>query len=77
MMSHLLFPPGFGFMFIFMIIATVFWIWMLVDCVTRKFTSQVEKIAWVLGMLFFHVIISIVYYFAVKKSNPTGVMKTP
>ena len=38
---------------IFLIIA---WIWMIVDCVQRKFKSESDKIVWILVLLFLNLI---------------------
>lgn len=64
----------FGVLLVICIIAaaiwiTVFWILMLVDAVKRSFKSDGEKIAWVLIIIFLHVIGALVYYFAVKKED--------
>jgi len=52
--------------------AVVFWILMLVDSVKRSFKSDGEKIAWVLIIIFLHIIGALVYYFAVKKEAKVG-----
>ncbi|MBI2578120.1 MAG: PLDc N-terminal domain-containing protein [Candidatus Aenigmarchaeota archaeon] len=64
----------FGAMAVFMILivlAVVFWLWMLVDCLTRKdrnFPNKGgnERLIWVLVLLFLNVIGAILYYFLVK-----------
>ncbi len=48
------------------ILAFVFWIFMLVDCVKRKFKNDTEKIVWVLVIIFTHIIGALIYYFIVK-----------
>lgn len=45
----------------------VFWILMIVDCVKRKFKQDVEKIVWVLVLIFTGIIGALIYYFIVKK----------
>jgi hypothetical protein len=40
---------------------TVFWIWMLVDAIQNKGISEGEKIGWVLAIVFFHFIGSLLY----------------
>ncbi len=61
---------GFGFfMFSIMalaIFAIVFWIWMLVDCLGRKFKGDNEKLLWALVIIFGGIIGAIIYYFMVK-----------
>jgi len=68
MLWPLLFVPFF-FIFIIgiVILSFVFWIWMLIDCLTRK--KFEDKLVWVLVILFLHVIGAILYYFLVKKKN--------
>lgn len=41
----------------------VFWIWMLVDAIQNKGLSDGEKIGWVLAIVFFHVLGSLLYFF--------------
>jgi Phospholipase_D-nuclease N-terminal len=45
------------------IAGTVFWIWMLIDCLTKEPSEGNDKIIWVLVMIFLPAIGSIVYYF--------------
>jgi len=64
---------GFGMFVGFGIIAMlvgvllfIFWLWMLIDCLKRDFKKDYEKIAWVLVMIFLHILGAIIYYFVVK-----------
>ena len=58
---------GFGVLFLVMIIfaislaLTAFWIWMLVSAVQNKSLSDGERVAWVLAIVFFHFIGSLLY----------------
>lgn len=45
----------------------VFWIWMIVDCATRKKLSDGERVAWILVLVFLHFLGATIYYFAVKR----------
>ena len=45
------------------IVTTVFWIWMLVDCVTNPRLRDMEKVVWILVIIFTHIIGAIIYYF--------------
>lgn len=56
-----------GILFLF-----VFWLWMLIDCLRRDFKNDVEKIVWVLVLVFLHLLGAIIYYFVVKISNKTA-----
>ena len=47
----------------------VFWLWMLIDCLKRDFKKDYEKIAWILVMIFLHLLGAIIYYFVVKISE--------
>lgn len=60
----------FGLIFLLGLLGTAFWIWMIVDCATRKtFKSDSEKIVWIIIMLFFHALGSAIYYFAIKRGH--------
>ncbi len=43
------------------LLLTVFWIWMLMDAVQNKGLSDGEKTGWVLAIVFFHFIGSLLY----------------
>ena len=43
---------------------TGFWIWMLVDCVTKEPDGGNTKICWTLIIVFTHVVGALIYYFA-------------
>ena len=62
---------GFGIFFIFAIITLiiclfVFWIWMLIDCIGRKFKGDNERLLWVLIIVLGGFIGAALYYFLVK-----------
>jgi len=57
----------------------VLWVWMLVDCLQRKFSNKNEKIIWLIiliatifgaGMLL-HLLSAVIYNFAVRKRKVT------
>ena len=60
---------GFGVLLVIMLLAgvslvlTAFWIWMLVDAIQNKGLTDGEKIGWVLAIVFFHFIGSLLYLF--------------
>lgn len=59
-----------GFMIVIWIIAliaSVFWIWMLIDALTSNM-EPMEKVLWFLVIFFLHLIGAIIYYI-VKRSN--------
>jgi hypothetical protein len=54
------FPIGFNGIAVF---ATLFWIWVLVDCITKESSEGNDKVAWVLIILFVPLIGALLYYF--------------
>jgi prolipoprotein diacylglyceryltransferase len=47
----------------------IFWIWMLIDCLSRE--KFEDKLVWVLVIIFLHVIGAVLYYFIVKNKPNT------
>ena len=45
------------------IFVMVFWIWMLVDAIQNRSLSDGEKVGWVLAIIFFHILGSVLYFF--------------
>ena len=60
---------GLQFSPIFIMILGVFWLWMLVDCLKRTFKKDMDKLIWVLLLIFTHVIGAAIYFFLVKSKN--------
>ena len=52
-----------------------FIIWMIIDCIQRKFKNDAEKIIWIVLIVLTTWIGSLVYYFVIKISNPKGISK--
>ena len=48
------------------ILLTIFWIWMLVDCLMNPALEGTEKLVWVLVIIFLHALGALIYYFVVK-----------
>lgn len=44
------------------LIATVFWIWMLIDCLTSNLPTT-EKLIWAIVIVFTHIVGALIYYF--------------
>ena len=44
------------------LVGFAFWIWMLIDCVTKEPDTGNTKICWVLIIVFAHIIGALVYY---------------
>ena len=63
--------PAFGGMMIAFVIlgilATVFWLWMLIDAITKE-PSGTEKVVWVLVIVFLHFLGALIY-FIVRRSG--------
>lgn len=70
MTAELFFLPAFVFMILIFvavaILATIFWIFMLVDCAKRNFKKDNDKVVWILILVFTGIIGAIIYYFVVK-----------
>ena len=45
------------------IVATVFWIWMLVDCIQNDKLSGGTRVLWAIVIFFFHCIGALLYFF--------------
>ncbi len=45
------------------IVAAIFWIWVLVDCLTNEPADGNDKIAWTLVILMVPVVGALIYYF--------------
>lgn len=57
---------GLGFMCCFMVFGIAlfgFWLWMLIDCCTKKFEGENEKLIWVLVIVLASWIGALVYFF--------------
>jgi hypothetical protein len=78
MMDLMFWPFAFlfsGAMFVFGLIAVIFWIWVLVDCARRKFRNNLEKIIWIVVLVFAGIIGALVYLIVIRMSNPSGLAK--
>lgn len=65
---------GLGILWIVLLLvilaATVFWVWMLIDCLTSTMPSG-EKILWFLVIFFLHLLGALIYFF-IKRSSARG-----
>ena len=69
-------PPLLGFFFIgglIGIITTIFWLWMLIDCITNTAINGTEKIIWVLVVIFTHFIGALLYFFIARGNRGTRI----
>ncbi len=53
----------------------VFWIIMLVDCITRKFKNDTEKVLWILVLVLTGLVGALIYYFVVHINDKKKSMK--
>ena len=77
-MMEFLFPfklVGIGALVIVAILVFAFWVWMIVDCAMRKFRNSLEKIIWILVIVFAGWLGALVYLIVVKLLNPKGVAR--
>ena len=64
-----------GFVFLILLIATLaflgfaFWIWMIIDCAKRSFKKDIDKVVWILVIVFLNVLGAAIYYFVVKAGD--------
>jgi len=54
----------------------VFWIWMLVSAIQNKGLTDGEKTGWVLGIVFFHLLGSLLYFFIGRPRRKTPLAAT-
>jgi hypothetical protein len=57
--------------------ALAFWIWMLISAVQNKGLTEGEKIAWVLILIFIHVLGAILYFFIGHPKRNTPLVPPP
>jgi hypothetical protein len=55
------------------LLATIFWIWMLIHALTNKGIGGGEKVAWVLVIIFVPFLGSIIYFFLGKPKGTSAV----
>jgi prolipoprotein diacylglyceryltransferase len=58
----------FGAYGILALLATIFWIWMLIDCATHERNST-DKLIWILIILFTHVLGALIYFLVRRKGR--------
>ena len=57
------------------ILILAFWIWIIIDCAKRKFKNDLEKIIWILVIVFTNWVGALVYLIVIKIYNPKGLAK--
>lgn len=48
---------------------TIFWLWMLIDALKRKFKTSTDKLIWITVIISANVFGAIIYYFLVKRKE--------
>ena len=48
------------------LLLTIFWLWMLIDCVTNSAIQGTEKVVWVLVIIFTHFLGALIYFFVAR-----------
>ena len=48
---------------VLVVLASVFWIWAIIDCIKNPALTDGEKVVWVLLLVFMHFIGTLLYYF--------------
>ena len=51
------------------VLAVIFWIFMLIDSIRRKYKNENDKVVWVLVIVLVGIIGAIIYYFVVKADD--------
>ena len=64
-----------GIGIIIAILFVIFWIWMIIDCAKRKFRKDLEKIIWILVIVFATWLGALVYFIVIRMYNPRGLAK--
>ncbi len=57
---------------ILLAIASIFWVWALIDCATSRNLQPTEKIVWLLVIFFLHLLGAIVYAVAGRTRRLTA-----
>ena len=56
--------------FLFGLAVLAFWIWMLIDAITRIPSAGNTKLIWILVVIFAGIIGALIYYFVQRPKNP-------
>jgi Phospholipase_D-nuclease N-terminal len=53
---------------ILVLVASVFWLWMLIDALTNRALDSTMKLVWALVIFFLHILGALIYFFVARKS---------
>jgi hypothetical protein len=48
------------------LLATIFWIWMLIHAITNRGLDSIEKLLWFLVIFFLHFLGALIYFFVAR-----------
>ncbi len=54
---------------VILLLTTVFWLWILGDCVRNKSLSRTQKILWFLVIFFTHILGALAYFIIGRSTN--------
>lgn len=54
------------------LLTTIFWIWMIIDCIGNRALTGTSKIVWLLVVIFLHFIGALLYFFLGRSSARTN-----
>lgn len=55
------------------LVTSIFWIWMIIHCVTNASLDGTQKIVWLLVILFLHFLGALIYFIVGRGSQRAGV----
>ena len=73
-MIPILASVGVGIIILLVLSVFIFWFAMIIDCCKRKFNKGIERLIWILILIFLCPLGMIIYYFLIKKYNPDGLL---
>ena len=59
----------FGIFLVIMLLPTIIWLWLLIDCIKRDKFKHGSKVVWILLFLFTNLVGMILYYFLEKRAK--------
>jgi hypothetical protein len=56
-----------AFGLVLVILASLFWLWMLIDALTNTSLDSTMKLVWALVVFFLHILGALIYFFVARK----------
>ena len=67
------FIAGFGIIGILLVaLASIFWLWMLIDAIISTRSNSTEKLVWILVIFFGHILGALIYFFVGRGGARSG-----